>query len=390
MRYLPFVALLCKTVTCLTNASSLVVVTDPSVATSSEPSSFCQRIGLQPYMLRAEDVPNVMSALKARNISRAAVAGWNDEKIEMVIGASAGDVTPLAPINRTTHVLCMQGGSAPTPVAPGPVVPSTPSAPIAPVAPGPVVPSTPSIPCSPCATAPCAPPMIEIKDSTVCPSVCCLPKKCVVKRRASPCDSPCVANYSHSKVYIVDELTVSCGNFLRIVETKCKPFRKETIFTIAKTLPHSASLPFPNVLRNASLLHRILCNARDKFGQCGCVCLFIDHFNNIFIAVDNEFYRVVIRRPCLPMPPFPMPRLPGRFPFPPFPFPRPCMPACPPQPFNCSPCAKPIKCKPSNPTDACGKPCPPDFIFCKVSCEAMIPIRRRGLYAVLFSRSLDY
>ncbi|KAI5171610.1 hypothetical protein NEFER03_0932 [Nematocida sp. LUAm3] len=420
MRYLPLIALVSKTISCLGSSDSLVVISGPGISTMSQPSSVCEQMGYKPFLLQARDVPTVMAALKSKGVARAGVAGWNNERIEMVVGANAGDVTPLAVVNRPSSVICLKmgGGSCPAP-APGPApapcpAPGPAPAPCAPVCPAPCAPVCPA-PCSPCAPvcpAPCPKPTTCIPDpctrpweaprgrAPICvggdcnnPGLCCIPKKCVPRRKWRPCESPCVTNYSHRRVYIIDELTIACGPFLRIVETRCRPFGIDRVFTFSKFLPPWVPLPFPNILRNASILHKILCEAREKFGACGCVCLFIDHFNNIYIAVDGCFYKVVVRRPCPPFPIFPPFPGPGPIipPFPIFPpgFNNPCNNPCE-ERVNCSPCGPITKCRPSRRVDPCGRPCPSDFVFCKLSCEAMIPIRRRGLYAVLFSREFEY
>lgn len=399
MRYLPLITLITKTMTCLAQEQSKVnVVTVNGVQDLAEPSSICEKFGMHPFLLRAQDRDIVLASMKAAGVTRAHVAGWNNEKINMVVGTASGNVTPRDHNNKTNSVLCISTGSAPTP-APGP---SCPAPAVSTPAPAPVAPScsAPSCgmpaPCGPAKPCPvescCKPPFVEIKG--VCPIACCKPKKCVTKVRTSPCDSPCIKNYPHKKVYIIDELSLFCGPFIRIVETKCRPFSREIIWTVSKVFPFGSSLlPLPTMIRNASLLHKVLCEARDKFGVCGCVCLFIDHFNNIYIAAGDDYYQIVMNKPCGPPFPWGFPRRPFPFPglrppmFPPM---FPCGP-CPPQniPVNCSPCTAPIKCAPKK-VSGCEKPCPPMFTFCKVSCEQMIQVRRRGLYAVVFSRNLEF
>ncbi|KAI5180170.1 hypothetical protein NEOKW01_0499 [Nematocida sp. AWRm80] len=373
MKYLSLIAILSRTIACASN--QIKVVTGDSAYGSASPSSLCATMGYQPYMLYAQDVPVIMAALKAQGIDKAVVSGWNGEKIEMVIGSAAGDVTPLAEVNKTRNVLCVGSASSgstqvPTQSQPGIVQ-----------APGPVVAPTPNM-VPPMQTCPSPAPTATTRPA----------KKCVAKRRWRPCDSPCVVNYPNKKVFIIDELTAFCGFFVRIVETKCKLFARERIWTVSKMLPPYVTLPFPSVLRQAALLHKILCEARDQFDGQGCVCLFIDNCNKIYITVDGEYRRVLIRKKCSPCPmPFPpvvTPR-PG-FGFPPCPPcpPRMPFPMCPPE--KCNPCCGPIvKCKPAKKVDQCNRPCPPDFEFCPLSCEETLRLRRRGLYAVLFSRCLD-
>ncbi|KAI5192804.1 hypothetical protein NEMIN01_2227 [Nematocida minor] len=407
MRYLPLICLISKTITCLSTQGQVNVVTVNGAENLSSPSAVCTQMGMQPYFLQAQDVNTVLASMKAAGVQRANIAGWNDEKIDMVIGTSAGEVTPLDHNNKTNSVLCLSGGaSASTTVSnTGPSRPAeTPcSSAGSPVAPGPVRPSCPAVPAAGCCAVEkeCKAPCVEIKGN-VCPTVCCKPTKCVVKRRPTPCDSPCVANYPHKKVYVIDELSLFCGPFIRIVETRCRPFARDTIWTISKALPyHIGQIGVPSMLRSAEYLHKILCEARSKFSACGCVCLFIDHFNNVFIAVGDDYYQVIPNGQCMPCRPFPnpwgpFPRGPGPvipgMPFPGFCPPRcppMCPPMCPPAGRNCSPCAPKVKCAPKNGTDGCGKPCPPCFTFCKISCERMVQIRRRGLYAVLFSTHLE-
>ncbi|KAH9385227.1 uncharacterized protein NEMAJ01_0123 [Nematocida major] len=393
MRYLPLISLITKAATCMAKEQGKVnVVTLSGVENLEDPSSVCSKLGMQPFLLRAEDVNLVLGSMRSAGVSRAHIAGWNQERISMVIGTESGDVTPRDHNNRTNSVLCLStGNSCPAPApAPAPVQPECPAC----VTPCPVLPRP------GCNENACPAPCVEIKGN-VCPPACCKPTKCVVKRRVSPCDSPCIRNYRHKKVYMIDELSLFCGPFIRIVETRCRPHSREIIWTVSKSFPfHTGLLPIPTILRNASLLHKALCEARDKFSVCGCVCLFIDHFNNIYIAVGDDYYQVMPTRPCGPCPPpFPW-RGPRRFPFPdqfpfpgpfpgPFPDQFPCSP-CGPRyaPVNCSPCALPVKCAPAK--NECEKPCPPMFTFCKVSCEHMVQVRRRGLYAVIFSRNLDF
>ncbi|EHY64897.1 hypothetical protein NERG_01953 [Nematocida ausubeli] len=394
MRYLPIITLLSKTVSCLAQGQGKVnVVTIQGAQDLPNPSAVCERLGMQPFILRAEDMNMVLSSMRASGVARAHIAGWNDEKINMVIGTAAGDVTPMDYSNKTNSVLCLKTGVTPCPApapapcpAPAPVCPAPSPAP-APVCPKPPAPVCPA-PCPVRENECCKAPNVEIKDNRGCPIACCKPTKCEVKRRLTPCDSPCVRNYPHKKVYVIDEMTLFCGPFIRIVETKCRPFSRDTIWTFSKAFPISTGLlRIPTILRTPSVLHKALCEARAKFSVCGCVCLFIDHFNNIYIAVGDDFYLVIPNKPCMPFPWMPRRPFPGPV-FPPMPFPpMPCGPMqCPPMPLyrDCSPCAKPVKCG----TDPCEKPCAPMFTFCKVSCEHMFQVRRRGLYAVVFSRNL--
>lgn len=416
MRYFPLICLISKAVTCLSQGK-VSLVTVKGAGKLCSPSSICAKIGMQPFLLRAQDESLVLASMRAAGVQRANIGGWNGERIDMVIGTAAGEVNPLDHSNRTDSVLCICGPAAPS--CPPPCPPPCPPV-CAPVCPAPCPPVCPApLPecCCP-AEEECKPPCIEIRGN-VCPPICCRPKKCVPKRRFRPCDSPCVVNYPHKKVYVIDELALMCGPFYRILETKCKPFSRDIIWTISKALPlNIAQFGLPTILKNPRILHQILCEARSKFSKCGCVCLFIDHSNNIYIAVGDDYYKVVPNRPyCPPMPLCP----PFGFPRRPFPgFCPPVIPFCPPGPcppmrVNCSPCAPPVKCgprwddcnrpcppcgprrddcnRPCSPCgprrDDCNRPCPPCFTFCRVPCEHMVQVRKRGLYSVLFSRDLE-
>ncbi|KAI5157467.1 hypothetical protein NEPAR06_2459 [Nematocida parisii] len=394
MRYFPIITLISKTISCLAQEQGKVnVVTMDCIQNLSDPSSVCERVGMQPFMLRAQDMNLVLASMRSAGVTKAHVAGWNGEKINMVIGTSAGDVTPMDYSNKTNSVLCISTGTScpptPAPVCPAPAptpapvcpAPAPTPAPVCP-APAPVCPAPTPVPSpSEC----CKSPNVEIKDNRGCAIACCKPSKCEVKKRVSPCDSPCVKNYPHKKVFIIDELTLFCGPFIRVIETKCKPFSRDTIWTFSKMFPISSSLfGIPTILKQPVVLHKALTEARSKFSVCGCVCLFIDHFNNIYVSVGEEYYLVTPTTPCSPFPWGPMPRRP--FPgYPMFPV-MPCGPiGCPPMPQyrDCSPCALPVRAGQEN---SCEKPSM--FTFCKVSCEYMFQVRRRGLYAVLFSRNL--
>lgn len=411
MRYLTLIGLLSKTVRAIVHGGSVILLTNPEVERAADPSSVCYAHGYHPLMLRSQDVESVRQKLAQNNVKYAYVAGWNGTRQTLLLGAAAGTVTPFAPELKTCSVLCVSK-KAPAVCKPAPIQCHIPQPKKCLPAPCAIIPAQPVCKpicepickpvcnpickpvCTPCPPFnPCWPPRILV-DNETCPPLCCLPKKCIPKRRIRPCDSPCVVNYNPRKVYVIDELTVSCGPFLRIVETRCRrPFERERIFTISKLLPPFVPVPFPSVLRNAALLHKILCEARERFGLCGCVCLFIDYYNNIYIAVDCEYYKVVIRRPNFPwrqgfrpFPPIFPPSFPGGFPGG---FGDNCDTACPPR-INCSPCAPVSKCRPMRRTDNCGRPCAPsDFIFCKIRCEEMVHIKRRGLFAVLFSRPTE-
>lgn len=405
MKCLTLIGLLGKTIYAAAGGS-VILLTTPEVEKASDPSSVCYANGYKPLMLRTQDVEPLRQKLLRSNVKYAFVAGWNGVQEKLVLGAEAGTVTPFVPALKTCSVLCV-AKKAPEPCAlPCPPAKKCPIAPLPcaqptvpciqqvcpPACPPlkcPIAPLPPFLPpCGPCPPGPCWPPRV-LADKEICPPLCCVPKRCIRRRKERVCESPCVVNYNPRKVYIIDEKTVFCGPFLRIIETRCKRFGRERIFTISKLLPPFVPVPFPSILRHAALLHRILCEARDRFGVCGCVCMFIDYYNNIYIAVDCEYYRVVIRRPQFPWRPGFRSLTPfGGFDgfsgsgFGPDGYDGGM---CPPR-GTCSPCGPVTKCRPWRRTDACGRPCPSDFVFCKIRCEEMTHIKRRGLFAVLFSR----
>jgi len=339
MKYLSLIGLL-KAVNCFINDKAqediTLLCTNCPLDDRTTPQTVCAQKNLKAFDLTARNIDSVRKRLQCLRSTggptKVGVGAWNgDYSRGLLLEIDAGSVTPIDPRNTSHYVLCSSDACPPKcdpcPPKPAPICQPAPICKPAPIcAPKPICKPAPFCPpkCEPVfpPVQYCPPPYFPCDPCDPCEPFCdpcppvCAPKKCEVKRKCHPCESPCVQNYPHRKVYVIDEISIFCKPYVRILETKCKPCYTDRVITISKS--HSPFLPLPYpippVLREAQMLHRVLREARERFSCCGCVCLFIDRCGTIYVAVDQDYYKVLPkRRPCPPFPfPFPFPfQIPG-------------------------------------------------------------------------------